>query len=94
MDQFNQYQQSQLPTTTATSIFNLDAQSSTFWKGAFIGAAAALLVTNESVQKGVVKVVSGVTAAAQSGVEEIKEKYEDAKAEAQAEMAAKKLADE
>jgi hypothetical protein len=73
------------PVAPTTSILGLDVQDTTFWKGALLGAAVAMLVTNESVQKGVVKTVSKLTAAAQSGVEEMKEKFEDAKAEAIAE---------
>lgn len=73
------------PVAPTTSILGLDVQDSTFWKGALLGAAVAMLVTNETVQKGVVKSVSKLTAAAQSGVEEMKEKFEDAKAEALAE---------
>jgi hypothetical protein len=73
------------PVAPTTSILGLDVQDSTFWKGALLGAAVAMLVTNETVQKGVVKSVSKLTAAAQSGVEEMKEKFEDAKAEAIAE---------
>lgn len=70
---------------TSTSVLGLDVKSSTFWKGALMGAAVALLVTNETIQKGVVKTVSKVMAAASGGIEEIKEKYEDAKAEVEAE---------
>ena len=73
------------PVVPTTSILGLDVQDTTFWKGALLGAAVAMLVTNETVQKGVVKSVSKLTAAAQSGVEEMKEKFEDAKAEALAE---------
>lgn len=75
------------PATSLTSPFGLDIKDSQFWKGALLGAAVILLVTNESVQKGVVKTVSKLTAAAQSGIEELKEKFEDAKAEAKAELA-------
>lgn len=57
-----------------------------FWKGALLGVAVTLLVTNESIQKGTMKMISQFGAAAQSGLEEIKEKFEDAKAEAQAEV--------
>ncbi len=53
--------------------------------GAALGAAVTVLLTNESVQKGIVTAVARMTAAAQSGIEEIKEKFEDAKAEAIAE---------
>jgi hypothetical protein len=70
----------------ANSILGLDLQNNQFWKGALIGAAVTLLVTNESVQKGVVKAFAKLTATAQSGIEEMKEKFEDAKAEAIAEV--------
>lgn len=82
---YQQPVQAVAPVAPTTSILGLDVQDSTFWKGALLGAAVAMLVTNESVQKGVVKTVSKVTAAAQSGLEEMKEKFEDAKAEAVAE---------
>jgi hypothetical protein len=71
-----------VPATQTPSLLT-DSQ---FWKGALIGAAVTLLVTNESVQKGAMKMISKAGAVAQSGVEEIKEKFEDAKAEAEAEM--------
>lgn len=74
-----------------TSAFlGLDAGSATFWKGAILGAGVALLVTSETVQKAVVKTVSKGMAAASAGVEELKEKFEDAKAEVEAEAAGKK----
>ncbi|HHB77174.1 MAG TPA: YtxH domain-containing protein [Desulfobulbus sp.] len=76
------------PVAPTTSLLGLDVQDTQFWKGALLGAAVTLLVTNESVQKGVVKTVSKLTLAAQSGVEEMKEKFEDAKAEAEAETKA------
>lgn len=76
-----------VPLVPTTSILGLNIQDSQFWKGALIGAAVTMLVTSESVQKGVVTTISKVTAAAQSGIEEMKEKLEDAKAEAQAETA-------
>ncbi len=72
-------------TLPASSALGLNVQDTNFWKGALLGAAVTLLITNESVQKGVVKTVSKLTAAAQTGIEEMKEKFEDAKAEAQAE---------
>ena len=73
------------PVVPTTSFLGLNVQDSQFWKGALLGAAVTLLITNESVQKGVVKTASKLTAAAQCGIEEIKEKFEDAKAEAQTE---------
>jgi tetrahydromethanopterin S-methyltransferase subunit G len=61
-----------------------------FWKGVLLGAAAALLVTNDTVQKAVMKGTASVLTAAQSGVEEVKEKFEDVKAEIQQKTAKKK----
>ncbi len=93
MDQYNQYQQPQYQQpqyqqvqtdAAASSVLGVNVQDSQFWKGALLGAAVALLVTNESVQKGVIKGVAALSAAAQSGLEEMKEKFEDVKAEAQA----------
>jgi hypothetical protein len=61
-----------------------------FWKGVLLGAAVALLVTNDTVQKAVMKATASVWTAAQSGVEEVKEKFEDVKAEIQQKTAKKK----
>lgn len=52
-----------------------------FWKGALLGAAVALLVTNETVQKSVIRGAAKVMGAVQGGVQEIKEKFEDVRAE-------------
>ncbi|PIE65360.1 MAG: hypothetical protein CSA26_03285 [Desulfobacterales bacterium] len=87
------FQQAVQPTVPSQSVLGLNVQDSQFWKGALIGAAVALLVTNESVQKGVVKTVSKLSAAAQSGIEEMKEKFEDAKAEVQAEAESSRSAE-
>lgn len=84
---YQQAVQPAYPAVPTTSFLGLDVQDSQFWKGALLGAAVTLLVTNESVQKGLVKTVSKLTLAAQSGMEEMKEKFEDAKAEAHAEAA-------
>ncbi|WP_051958014.1 hypothetical protein [Desulfobacter vibrioformis] len=83
------YAVQQAPPATS-SFLGLDAGSATFWKGAILGAGVALLVTSETVQKAVVKAVSKGMAAASTGVEELKEKFEDAKAEVEAEAAGKK----
>lgn len=79
----------QAPQATSTFL-GLDAASATFWKGAILGAGVALIATNDTVQKAVVKTVSKGMAAASAGVEELKEKFEDAKAEVEAEAAGKK----
>ena len=56
--------QTAYPAVPTTSFLGLDVQDSNFWKGALLGAAVTLLVTNESVQKGVIKTVSKLTTAA------------------------------
>ncbi len=86
---YQQPAQAAYPAVPTTSILGLDVQDSQFWKGVLLGAAVTLLVTNETVQKSVVKTVSKLTLAAQCGIEEMKEKFEDAKAEAHAETATK-----
>jgi hypothetical protein len=79
----------QAPPATSTFL-GLDLGSATFWKGVILGTGVALLVTSETVQRAVVKTVSKGMAAASAGVEELKEKFEDAKAEVEAEASGKK----
>ncbi|WP_027390318.1 YtxH domain-containing protein [Chrysiogenes arsenatis] len=59
------------------------SQSDRFIKGLLIGAAATFLLTNEKAQQAIIK--AGVTLFSQvaSSVEELKEKVEDARAEAE-----------
>ena len=52
-----------------------------FIVGALVGALGAYLLTNESAQKALFKTVAKGTQAFQPGIEEMKERYEDAKAE-------------
>ena len=52
-------------------MLNLD--DSEFWKGALIGAATVLLLTNESVQNTLFKTGAKAKEAVQSGVEKVKE---------------------
>lgn len=68
-----------------SALSTLSPQNTQFWKGVALGAVVTLVLTNESVQKGLVRAVAKMSAAAQSGIEEMKEKFEDAKAEAIAE---------
>lgn len=56
-------------------------QNNQFIKGALIGAGIALILGNDSVQKAVMKGATSLFNAAQAGVEEIKEKFEDVQAE-------------
>lgn len=55
--------------------------SSDFVKGALIGAAAAYLLTNKKVQESLFKTVAKGSSMFQMGMEELKERYEDAQAE-------------
>lgn len=54
--------------------------------GALIGAVGAYLLTNEKAQKALFKTVAKGTQAFQAGIEEMKERFEDAKAELSAEQ--------
>jgi hypothetical protein len=56
-----------------------------FIKGALIGAAAAYLLTNEQVQRTLIKSAVRTWSLVQSSVEEVKERFHDAEAEIQAE---------
>ncbi|WP_242469303.1 YtxH domain-containing protein [Rhabdochromatium marinum] len=56
-----------------------------FIKGALIGAAAAYLLTNESVQRTLIKSAVRTWSLVQTGVEEVKERFHDAEAEIHAE---------
>lgn len=53
-----------------------------FVKGALIGAAAAYIISNPEAQKAIFKGIAKITSLFEMGVEELKERYEDAKAEA------------
>jgi hypothetical protein len=59
-----------------------------FIKGALIGAVGAYLLTNETAQKAIFKGVAKTTSMFQAGMEEMKERFEDAKAELEAEQEA------
>lgn len=52
-----------------------------FIKGALIGAAVGYILTNEKAQKTIMKTVAKGTQMLQMGVEEMKERFEDVKAE-------------
>ena len=56
-----------------------------FLKGAALGAIGAYLLTNENAQKTIFKGVAKGTEMFQAGIEEMKERFEDAKAEMDAE---------
>jgi hypothetical protein len=57
-----------------------------FLMGALIGAAGAYLLTNEKAQKAIFKTVAKGGAMFSAGLEEMKERFEDAQAELEAEQ--------
>jgi len=59
-------------------LFSLNFQDDQFWKGAVAGAVAALLLTNDAVQSGLIKTVGTIFAAAQTGVKKVTETYKGA----------------
>jgi len=59
----------------------LGIDDSQLWKGILIGAGIAMLLTSKAVQKTIMKAGYKVYRAAESGVEELKEKAADIKAE-------------
>lgn len=69
------------PDTGGYSIFGLNLSDGSFWKGALVGAALTLLVTNETVQRAIMMGVAKAYSTAQEGVGELKEMFEDAQAE-------------
>lgn len=55
--------------------------SKQFLIGALVGAVGAYLLTNEKAQKNLFKTIAKGTEMFQMGIEEMKERFEDAKAE-------------
>ncbi len=55
-----------------------------FVKGALIGAAVTFLLTNKGAQESIMKAASKGTELFQAGMEELKERYEDARAQMEA----------
>ncbi len=62
------------------NIQNSGFDSKDFIKGALIGAAVTYLLTNKNAQENIMKAVSKGTELFQAGMEELKERMEDAKA--------------
>lgn len=57
--------------------------SAQFLTGLLVGAAATYILTNENTQKAIFKSFAKGSQLFQAGLEEMKERFEDAKAEAQ-----------
>jgi len=68
------------PVTPIKSGFN----NGDFIKGALIGAAVTYLLTNKNAQQGIMKAASKGSEFFQAGMEELKERYEDARAQMEA----------
>lgn len=79
----NPYYNQQTPVQDNSLLGTFDTQH--FLVGALIGAAGAYLLTNENAQKTLFKTVAKGTALFSAGIEEMKERYEDAQAELEAE---------
>jgi hypothetical protein len=65
----------------ANTVLGMNFRDRQFWKGAAIGGGLALLLTNDAVQRTLIRGVTSVFTAARAGVEEIREKFEDIQAE-------------
>ncbi|QKF64649.1 hypothetical protein [Campylobacter corcagiensis] len=68
-----------------SSILPTNFSSTNFLQGAVVGALGTYLLTNENAQQAIFKSVVRVGKLLQAGSEEIKERFEDAKAEIEAE---------
>ena len=79
----NQLGAANLPAASppGSSFLGLNFRDDQFWKGALLGAGVTLLLTNETIQKAIVKGTARIYGAVQGGVQEIKEKFEDVQAE-------------
>ena len=77
----NQNANSQNATSALSSFFNSGNTQNDFLKGAFIGAVATFILTNKDAQKAIFKGFAKISSLFEMGIEELKERYEDAKAE-------------
>ncbi len=72
-------------TNAISSFFSTGNTQQDFLKGALIGAVATFVLTNKDTQRAIFKGFAKLSALFEMGIEEMKERYEDAKAEAQSE---------
>ncbi len=68
-------------TNMLSSFFNSGNSQQDFLKGAFIGAVATFILTNKDAQRAIFKGFAKISSLFEMGIEELKERYEDAKAE-------------
>ncbi|MEA2099256.1 MAG: YtxH domain-containing protein [Campylobacterota bacterium] len=79
-------QLSQQPSALDSLFGSIDTEN--LLKGALVGAIGAYLLTNENAQKAIFKTVAKSADMFSAGMEEMKERFEDAKAEMEAEKEA------
>ena len=60
------------------------------WKGLLIGGAAVILVTSKTVRRGIIKCGVGIYKGVKGSAADLKEEWEDAKAEVMLEKKASK----
>ena len=72
------------PITNSSLLDGFDTNK--FLVGALIGAVGAYILTNEEAQKSIFKMAAKGSAMFNAGIEEMKERFEDAKAELEAEQ--------
>ncbi|MDA3967492.1 MULTISPECIES: YtxH domain-containing protein [Helicobacter] len=77
----NKNNQNSNTTNDIGGIFGNQDSQRDFIKGALIGAVATFLLTNENAQRTLFKGFAKVSELFEAGIEELKERYEDAKAE-------------
>ncbi|MGE4382351.1 MAG: YtxH domain-containing protein [Arcobacter sp.] len=73
--------QNQMQVANSNGFINND-----FVKGALLGAAVTYLLTNKNAQETILKAFGKGSELFQAGIEELKERYEDAKAQMQAQQ--------
>jgi hypothetical protein len=79
---FNPLQNNVQQNTSSTTQRGLN--NGDFIKGALIGALATYLLTNKNAQETIMKTIGKGSELFSAGIEELKERYEDAKAQMQA----------
>lgn len=74
-------QQSQTPLLPAAGTITHTLRNGHFLGGLAAGAVIALVLSNEGVQRALFRGVARIATAARAGVEEVKERFNDAEAE-------------
>ena len=67
--------------TAVNPVSPAPASGNSFWLGALVGVGTALLLSNDRVQKSLIRGTTALFSAIQASAEELKEKFEDVRAE-------------